>query len=307
MRFALLFAALLFARPVQAQTTPDWTDELVVEAHAPGPVFWRISTDNSEVWVLGRLPALPAGQDWNSSRLESRLQGARSMITPPRATAGLFTVIGMLGELRLPDDGRIEDHISGAALSQLVDTALTIGQPGGRYTRLKPVVAAFMLRGDADKFLQLEPQQPSERVRDLARKARVKLQEGEDYDAGPLMRELAALPEEDSESCMRAALDDVQFQMAHAAEAATAWARGDLKTLRNHVREPAFNRCLKKTASYRAMEARAVDDVVGALTDALQKPGKSVAVFDINALLARNSGAFERLRAQGFRIDAPTD
>ncbi|GIL40656.1 TraB/GumN family protein [Roseiterribacter gracilis] len=307
MRFTALFAVMLAALPVQAQTAPDWTDELVVEARAPGPVFWRIASDTSEVWVLGRLPALPAGQPWNSARLESLLRGARAVITPPRATAGLFTVIGMLGDLRLPDEGRIEDHISSAALSSLVDTALAIGQTGGRYTRLKPVVAAFLLRGDADKFLQLQPQQPNGRLFDLARKARVKLQDGEDYDAGPLMRELAALPAEESEACMRQSLDDVQFQMAHAVPAADAWARGDLKTLRAHVREPAFNACMKKTASYQAMEARAVDDIVAALTDALRQPGKSVAVFDINALLARQSGAFDRLRAMGYRIDAPTD
>jgi hypothetical protein len=135
----------------------------------------------------------------------------------------------------------------------------------------------------------------------------VKLQDGEDYDAAPMARELAALPASESESCMRQSLDDVQFQLAHAHKAAEAWARGDLKTLRAHIREPAFTACLKKTESFRTIEARAVDEIVATLAASLQTPGKSVAVFDINALLTRQSGAFDRLRAMGYRIDAPAD
>ncbi len=45
---------------------------------------------NSEVWVLGLVGAMPKGLDWNKQYLSDLLDGARVIITPPRANVGIL-------------------------------------------------------------------------------------------------------------------------------------------------------------------------------------------------------------------------
>ena len=82
---------------------PSWTvGELVVTAKAQGPVLWRVAKGGSEVWILGALPNMPRRQAWNTARVERAITGANVVLTRPRASVDLFTVLGVLTHLNLP-------------------------------------------------------------------------------------------------------------------------------------------------------------------------------------------------------------
>ena len=62
--------------------------------------------------------------------------------------------------------------------------------------------------------------------------------------------------------------------------------------------------CLERIASTQGLLDRGTDEGVRTIELALLKPGKSVAVIDLNFLL-RPKGVLDRLRAQGVTVSVP--
>jgi hypothetical protein len=65
-----------------------------------------------------------------------------------------------------------------------------------------------------------------------------------------------------------------------------------------------YQRCLASTPWIARQLQRRPDDAVGAITSALKKPGKAVAVIELRSLLTQD-GVLDRLRGKGFTVVAP--
>ena len=96
-----LAATLLTAAAPPPEADPEGVvvSELVVQAKAAGPAWWRVSKGGSTVWVMGAPGGLPRGIKWDNGLLSARLTGARRLIVPPAYKAGLGDVFGAFGQV----------------------------------------------------------------------------------------------------------------------------------------------------------------------------------------------------------------
>ena len=65
----LMAAGSAAAAPPPAPSQ-DWSKEVVVvDAHRQGPLLWRVSWGEAEVWILPVVGPLPEGLAWDHSQL----------------------------------------------------------------------------------------------------------------------------------------------------------------------------------------------------------------------------------------------
>jgi hypothetical protein len=98
-------------------------------------------------------------------------------------------------------------------------------------------------------------------------------------------------------------VDQVQREAERAQTIAKAWSVGDLHAVRAAYGPAPLERCLEQ-ASNAALIERGAADSARAIAEALNRPGKAVAVVDLNFLL-RPNGVLDRLKAGGAEITVP--
>lgn len=303
---ALAAAGAAPARAAPPPSTPDWVvRELTITARAPGPVLWKVTRGDSTVWIVGALPWMPRDQAWSHGRLERVVAGANVVLTRPVATADLFTALGLLTKLGLPRGQTLGGQLDPDLAARYAQARAQAGTPAGRYDHDKAVVAAWKLVQDYQHKARLDHDEPQTTLVRLAHAHHVPVRPIARYPAKTLLNNLLALPPAEGRACLADAVADIAFADAHARPAARAWAMGDLTAVRAHYAEPQLAKCLEQAPSYTALVDRSVADTVAAVDAALARPGKSVAIFPLDALL-RREGALERLRAQpGVTITSP--
>jgi hypothetical protein len=288
-----------------AQGEPAWTvGEFVVTAKPQGPVLWKVTKGASEVWILGALPNMPRNQGWNTARLERAISGANVVLTRPRATVDLFTVIGVLTHLNLPRGRTLDQQLPPDLETRFAHARALAGRSPSRYARLKPVWAAWRLIADYYDAAKLSYTEPQDTLARLAARHHTPVRSIATYHAKPVVKNFEAMNDAQAQACLADAVTDIEHDSVNAATAARAWAVGDLRTVREHYDEPAFALCLEEAPSFVALLDKSVEDTVNAVDAALARPGKSVAIFPLSELL-RDGGALQRLRAQGATISAP--
>jgi hypothetical protein len=169
---------------------------------------------------------------------------------------------------------------------------------------MRPLWAGLVLLADYQGAAGVNSREPDETLVRLARRHGVQTRPIASYNAKPVLANLEHIPDAQAQACLSDSIRDVEFLHAHAETAAKAWARGDLHTVLANYADPAIELCLEQSSAYDALAERSIRDTVAAVDAALARPGKSVAVFYLGALL-RKDGALERLRAQGLEVSAP--
>jgi hypothetical protein len=302
---ALASLAIAGASNVFAADEPAWTvGELVVTAKVQGPVLWRVARGGSEVWVLGVLPNMPRHQAWNSARVERAITGANVLLTRPRATVDLFTILGVLNHLNLARGRTLDRELPPDLEARFARARSLVGTNPARYARLKPVWAAWRLLADYYSAAKLSYTEPQDSLVRLASRHHTPVRPVATYRAKPVVRGFETMTDAEGQACLADAITDIEHDSRHAVSAARAWAVGDLRAVREHYGEPAFGLCLEAAPSFVALKDRSIDDTVSAIDAALSRPGKSVAIFPLGDLL-RDGGALQRLRVEGATITAP--
>ncbi len=305
----LFFSALSFAAD-QAPPTTDWSMEtVVVTAQSPGPAFWRLSKGNSEIWILGTIGPMPAKLVWNTHHLAEIIDGAHEVLTPAQASANIFEIGWFLlwnrSVLSMPDGKKLEDTLPSDLKTRFVAARQLAKREADHYEDDPPVIAAMMLEDDFNKANGLT-QSAVEQVAKIARAKRVKVRNIADYDAMAMVKEFLRLPAAAQQSCLENAVADIETRAVHGVPAAEAWAVGDLKGIKAHYSPPNIENCAKLTVSFAKFYDRSVADSLATIDEALSKPGKTVMLVDIGALL-RNTGVAEKLTAKGITIEGPAE
>ncbi len=311
MRRILSAAFLVFALAARADEPQDWSktiETVVVTARQPGPLMWRVNRGDSEVILLAMVEPLPKGLDWNKDGVRAALKGAHELLLPPRASAGLFDMLWLLAwnsdALYLPDKTSVESTLPPDLRARFVTMRDSIHGDAGRYSNLRPPLAALRLEGDVMKARALTGDEPSDTLRHLARDAHVSSRFVADYEAIPMLKQLPKMPQSANEICVKVALDDMDAIAAHAVSRAQAWAAGDLGGIKANYSEQRFESCIQAVPTAAALFQRAVNDSLGAANAALAQPGKTVMAVPLGALL-RKDGLLDRLTAEGLTVEAP--
>ena len=310
--FGALAASPLAARAQQqgSQVQENWGAPEIVEVQAqPGPAVWHLTRGDSEVWILGTVDAVPSGLKWNKDYLAELLDGARAILMPPRPSIGLFEGAWFLitngSKLSLPRGQTLDAVLSADLDARFAATREALGKDMGHYRTDTPIRAALRLEEDVEDKLDLTRDEPSDTIGKLARNKQVPLAPIARYEVLDAARDVLKLTPAEQQICLSESLEDVTWALGHAAPAAQAWAVGDITAMKANYGEPHFAHCvIAAVQSVADISQRDVADYTAAINDALDKPGKTIAVIEIGPLL-RKDGVLEKLEALHVTIEGP--
>lgn len=317
--------ALAVSAPALAQTTPAPTialgqapaqdesavvAELMVMAKPPGPSVWLVEKDGAKLYILGSAPPLPHQLKWNSPRLNKALDRASLVLVPPEAAVGVTQVAGFVlkfgAGLRQPLGKALEDQLPPDLKARFVESRTQARKAAGEYKNWKPAVAGFLLLSDFRQAAGLSEAKPVSTIERMAKARKLKVKAVGQYRMSAVTAIAGKLSPEDQLYCLRVALDEVAYDGAHSTTIGRDWAEGDLASVRARYRASAAQRCLTHVPGGAALLEKGLAQTTEAMTEALKRPGVTVAVVDLGFLLPAD-GVLDRLKAQGATITSPVE
>ncbi|MEL6213951.1 MAG: TraB/GumN family protein, partial [Pseudomonadota bacterium] len=134
----------------------DNNSEKAQQAEAPAlnlegratPAMWRVSDDDSELWLLGTFHILPPELDWRSDPLARAVDAAEKIyfeaeVDAPEAqkkTLELLTTEGFL-----PDGGSLRAMLSAQDAEKFEEIIAGLGLPMGQLDRMRPWQAFLIM------------------------------------------------------------------------------------------------------------------------------------------------------------------
>ena len=295
-----------------AQAVDDWAEiESVEVRERPGPALWHLTRGDSEVWVLGMTGAMPEDMDWNKEYVSELLDGARTILMPPKADIALTDIAWFLiwhgSELSLPRGRTLEESLPADLRARFVAVRDKVSDDSDDYRTDIPIRAAMRLQQDVRDKADLSFREPRRTVENLAARKRIPVSPVTRFEAMDAVREVLKLSPAQQHACLAQALEDVNWALGHADTAARAWAVGDIKTVKAHYSEWRLGNCvIGAVQKFSDIDGRNIAEYVSAIDAALNKPGKTIVVIHMGPLLRKN-GVLERLQAKGIAIEGPAE
>ena len=304
---AIALAALITAAPAHAQEDEGVVVEtLVVTAIQPGPAWWKVEKGEAVVFILG-LPSglLPRDLSWDRSVVERRLDGAKALILPSVATAGIRDIPGLLrlrGKLKSdePLEGALQEPLKG----RFIRTRTALKQPAERYAKLGPYLAGDQLLSaymDTHRFRAVA--EVDREIAKLARKRKVKIQRNT-YKAAPMLKNAVGemrTEEDKALACFAGFIEAAEQPPERFRRSSRAWADGEVRQALDVVRGPDVCNALFLDRYVRS----SIDDQVAAIEAALRTPGKSVALVPLRRLVVAD-GVVDQLSRRGYEVTDPS-
>ena len=238
--------------------------------------------------------------------MAAALDGARELVLPPVASGGLGDLISIVADRdhvrHLPPGETVRGDLPPALAGRWEAAARSIGQDAAHYDHWRPVLAALMLTYDANDHYRLVDN-PMARVMALAKDRRVKPRPVAGYKVVDLLRGSFDIPPGVAQACIAMAAEKVERLPVDGPRQATAWATGDIATLRSIA--PGLGACQDAAPAVGAFRNRAAADWAKELGQALTAPGKTVVAIDLDDL-TRKGGLLDQLKAQGLEVIGPT-
>jgi uncharacterized protein YbaP (TraB family) len=283
--FALVAALLAVALPAKA--APSW---------------WHITSGRSEVWLIGAPNLTSKSFAWDSRVVEQRLKGANVLIIEPQARGNL---IGLAGDLfgaahGMRSDTPLENSLPPPLRQHFQAVRADIGQGPGKYAGWKPSAAGVILTNDYLKAQNLVTGATIKAVRRMAHGAGVHEQASGSYEGAPIIAAAEQLSNAGQQTCLAASLHDIDQAPARL-RMAQDWARG---VVHPNPTDPADLACFSAMPQLKNLNDRLIGSEAQAVVDALKRPGRSVAVFDLGATVMPG-GVLDRIRAHGVTVSAP--
>lgn len=284
--------------------------ELTVVAKPPGPAVWLVEKDGARLYILGSAQPLPHQLKWSSPRLEKALDKASLVLVPPEASVGVTQVASFVlrfgAGLRQPLGKSLENELPPDLKARFVESRTQARKGAGEYKNWKPAVAGFLLLSDFRQAAGLSEAKPVSTVERMAKARKLKVKAVGQYRMSAVTTIASKLSAEDQLYCLRVALDEIAYDGAHSTTIGQDWAQGDLASVRARYRASAAQRCLLHAPGGAELLEKGVGLTTGAMTEALRRPGVTVAVVDLGFLLPAN-GVLDRLKAGGATITSPVE
>jgi hypothetical protein len=325
-RFAALCAALgvLSASPAFAQLAvdasgpvdlqrvdpqADLVEELVVNARLPGPAWWKVSDADTTVYVLG-VPAMTPGKlEVDESVFKRRVDGANVLIMGQEAQAGVVGLVAFAigGKRYFVTDRPMRQTLPPDLRARLEARLVVMKEKPDSMDEIKPAFAGFLVANAGEGGdVSIHLGGVTQRIREIAKgkdiQKRPPIQNLPGYSLVDAVKSLGAAPQPLQELCLDAGLRQAESGQGGVKASAERWARGEVAEV--VAADRGFSRCLASTPSIARELRDGQTDAVKAISAALGKPGKAVAVIELRALLAQG-GVLEQLRARGFTVTTP--
>lgn len=235
---AMSLAAMLLSTACGTTETITDTDISVTTANeevqfSAGPALWRVSDEDTQIYILGMADLIPPGTDWQSVAFMNAFEKADIIIleTDERqeAQAGLGPVVQELG---LFNDGRtLLDVLSEEQIEKINEVSTSLGAPLQALAPLKPWLAAVQL-GALSAVQQGYQNYPSGLLV-LATQAEAagKPMQFFEKTREQLLRIIASLPEETHVNMLVNAARQISEKPTQGIDVVPFWVAGDVDEL----------------------------------------------------------------------------
>jgi uncharacterized protein YbaP (TraB family) len=265
------------------------------------PSWWHVTSGRSEVWIIGAPNLAPKDFSWDSHVVEERLKGANALIIEPQPKGSLQMFGDLFGAARgLHSDAPMETTLPPPLRQHFQAVRASIGQGPGKYAGWKPTAAGVLLTQDYLKAKNLAAGETIKVVRQMARRGGVREEASGSYEGIPVITAAEQLNAAGQQSCLAASLHDIE-QSSDRVRMAEDWARG---VIRPNPTDPADQACFNAMPTLENLNNKLIGEEAEAVADALKRPGRSIAVFDLGATVMPG-GVLDRLRARGLNVSPP--
>jgi uncharacterized protein YbaP (TraB family) len=319
-RVACLAAAVaIHAPPVRAGELPagDVPPEITITGERPGPGLWRVTAGGHTLWLLGMVEPLPRRMTWRSATVDATVSRAQAVL-PARASvkvnAGPFATIALYfkwrSASRLAGSQTLREVLPAPLYARFDALRRRYAPNDASLEHLRPALAAQRLFERALATLDMRADRAVERsVLATARRAHVPIEEAvvavEDPKA--VLAELAAIPPGAEAPCVEATVGHLEHDLPALRVRATAWASGDVETLRALPSPASRAECwdlVELSPRLKALAAGAREARWRRVEAALAAHESTFAMVPMDQLLAAD-GLLARLKARGDVVDGP--
>ena len=330
---ALLLAASAAAPAVPAATAqqndesrPTPVDLIKEEIHVlgelPGPPLWKVTKDDHVLWILGIPELLPDDLLWQSNSVEHALAHSSEYLRSPEVRVTVRNPVRMMRGVRkiirmqrIPDNGTLEDLLPENLYQLFSETRLRYSPKRDNLERLRPSVAAERLFDSAAQSGDLESGRTiRQAIEKAARKHNVKkapTRLTERYKDSPLLDSMQEVSPGVEQTCLQARLQELDAQLEAHTRLASAWAAGDVATLRAHPGDSATGTCDSFVLAFDPEELSQIESRMMALwlenaERALSSNDSTFATLPLGDLL-RPDGPLSWLRQRGYEVLEPDE
>lgn len=296
--------SILLAPPA-AEGESTVVEALEVVAHAPGPAMWTVTRGDSQVVIIGGYTPLPHQLEWDHRRLDRALTGAvgfyetRPSINPLELAALFFDP----GAFKLGRSRTLDSVIGPERQAHLQRVAALAHADTRRMQPFKPAFAGGFAYQTFLRTVGLSAEKPGTTIRKLADAQHVPKRPLAKLGGMSVIRSIQRMDDAAQLACFDATLDQTEWESSHAIAAAQAWSQGHVSELRRLHSTAILDSCLEGKGA-KAVFEKAMADAAASIEALLQRPGRNVALIDIDFLLPKN-GVLDRLKASGAEIGVP--
>jgi uncharacterized protein YbaP (TraB family) len=295
-----------------AGAPPDQLQELVVTGERTGPGLWHVHKGAAHVWILGSISPLPRGITWRSTQVERLLASTNEVLVPKPLEIGIVRILWLLiterSALMVRGGKRLKDVMPPELYARFAKDRARFTSDAQKWERFRPIVASAFLEQQAFHSVGLSARLDlGAAMRTLAKKKDVRVEEVKVAGVGDLVDALKSIPTPTENTCVDASLVTVESGLPQLIDRARAWATGDIESIQSHPEPAQVDACLKALDSGAAsgdLLARIRRTWLQALLKALESPGTTIAVVNIDLLLEKG-GLLDELRQRGYEVDPP--
>jgi uncharacterized protein YbaP (TraB family) len=296
MRLLRLAATLLFPLTLTlAACTPATHAE-------PGPAIWRLTDEDSEIWLFGTVHVLPADLKWRNAKIDSAFKSADTLVLETQTdAAALPRIAQLMQDYGYAKDGlALEDRLNADDKARLARVCADLKMDCAALKTLRPwyaanalSVALVMKQGQSldagvEQVLQREAAQQSKKVSYFE-------------TAEQQVRFFADLPPETELQFLTATLRQIEEEADKIGAIDAAWARGDTAAL-----EKDLNSLLEEAGPL--IYAVLIKDRNAAWAneiDMMMKGSGKTFIAVGAAHLVGDDGVPAMLRAKGYKVEGP--
>ncbi len=297
-------------------------EPVVVTGERPGPALWKVTHKRNTLWILPMFGPLPARLVWRSRHVEEVIRDSQEVYADARVT--ILRPSNHRADERLwkalsNEDGKLLwDVMPSDLYRQFQDlNDRYAGAERVAFEHFRPFQATDLLRERAMQRLTLTSDGgvPAT-IQRLAAKYRVKYMapraiEGREW--GKVIAELDRTPREADIACAKARLDRLETDLRASVARANAWARGDVRSLREDPGLYIDNLDIAVCAQfYRHMSfvRKRMRDLrnqsYAAYVRALKKNRSTLVMVSINDMFDAN-GVIAKFITDGFQVEEPLE
>jgi len=309
---ASMFAGCWVSPACRAEQAAAQLDELVVTGERTGPGMWHVHRGSAQLWILGSLTPLPKGITWRSKEVEQVLDGANLVLVPKPLEIGIVRILWWLlterDVLMVRGGKRLKDVMPADLYARFAVQRVKYTGDRDRWERYRPLIASAFLQQAAFHQVGLSARLDlGAAVRTLAKKHHVHLEEVKIAGVGDVLEALKTMPPATESKCVAASLVTVETGLPRLIERAQAWATGNVERIENLPEPSEVDACLAALDTGAAagdLITRVRRTWLEAMEKSLQGSNRTLAVVNIDMLLG-HTGLLERLRADGYEVEAP--